>query len=69
MFNTQGEDVNWKQMRKEQVKMTERDLKGQMDENIRRQEREKDRGNKKKHKTQVKKNQTSELTHCEPQPL
>uniref|UniRef100_A0A3B3DR33 RIB43A-like with coiled-coils protein 1 n=1 Tax=Oryzias melastigma TaxID=30732 RepID=A0A3B3DR33_ORYME len=27
--------------------MTERDLKGQMDENIRRQEREKDRGNKK----------------------
>uniref|UniRef100_A0A3B3DTA5 RIB43A-like with coiled-coils protein 1 n=1 Tax=Oryzias melastigma TaxID=30732 RepID=A0A3B3DTA5_ORYME len=43
MQKFQGEDVNWKQMRKEQVKMTERDLKGQMDENIRRQEREKDR--------------------------
>ncbi|RVE70522.1 hypothetical protein OJAV_G00065250 [Oryzias javanicus] len=43
MQKFQGEDVNWKQMRKEQVKMTERDLKGQMDENIRRREREKHR--------------------------
>lgn len=46
MFNTQGEDANWKQMRREQIRMTERALKGQMDENIRRQERENHKGTK-----------------------
>ncbi|XP_004070485.1 RIB43A-like with coiled-coils protein 1 [Oryzias latipes] len=40
MQRFQGEDANWKQMRREQIRMTERALKGQMDENIRRQERE-----------------------------